>query len=129
MQKIWFGFFMLLIIFLSTQGCSPSFDLLRTVDPYTKQQSKKPYFYAMRVMGGARIKILKFYVTKTIGCAVLEADNTRGETTLYINPHKTQFVIGKVGIWALKSTITARNNTFRKMATEFYKLNPKEVPM
>ncbi len=118
----------LVLFSMSLWGCRPSFQYLRTVNPYTKQQTPEPYAQVTRIVGGAQLKVLKFYVTPKIGCAVMEVDNSRGEVPLYINPHKAQFVVGKLGIWSMKSSMAAREDVFRQMATDFYKLDPQKVP-
>lgn len=108
-------------------GCKSKWKYLRTINPYSKVQLKDPYSLTIRLTGGGEIKLEKFYVTKTLACAMLLVDNTRGESKLYLNPNKAQFVTGKTGIWAQKSTVTARDLTYRAMIAHFYKLNPKSV--
>lgn len=109
-------------------GCAPPWSFMRTVNKYSKVPSKDPYAYSVSLVGGARIKLNKFYYTKQLACAVLHVDNKRGELKVYVNPNKAQFVSGKVGVWSMKSTVAARDLMYRRMAAHYNKLDAKNVP-
>jgi hypothetical protein len=109
-----------LILFLCG-GCRPQWHLMRTVDPYRKDQNPQPYAYKWSV-SGSMMQIQKFYYTPNIACAALEVDNQKGYVDIYVDPHKTKFVSGKLGLWAMKSTEAARQPIFRRMVMDFYQI-------
>lgn len=116
----------LFVGFLLLESCQSSpWKLMRTINPYTQKQPANLYDYSLRV-SGVQLHIRKFYTTKTLACADMEANNKKGYGAAYIDPRRVQFVCGKIGTWALTSTSAARDPMFKKMATDAYKLSRPE---
>lgn len=92
----------------------------------------KPTMQEMSLLGGSRLRVLRTFVDPTIFCGVFELDNTQGESKIYINPHRIQFVgkqIGKnkhIGIWSMKRTEVAREEAFRAMVRDYHKLSKQQ---
>jgi hypothetical protein len=92
----------------------------------------KPTIEDMGLLGGARLRVLRTFVDTTMFCGVFELDNRRGESKVYINPHRIQFVgkqIGKnkhIGTWSMKRTEVAREETFRAMVRDYHKISPQQ---
>lgn len=92
----------------------------------------KPTMEDMGLLGGARLRVLRTFVDTTMFCGVFELDNRRGESKVYINPHRIQFVgkqIGKnkhIGIWSMKRTEVAREESFRAMVRDYHKLSAQQ---
>ena len=113
----------LFLVLLGLVGCQSSgWKSLRSLLP------------TARLQGGAEFSVRKSYIGEMMWCGVFSVDNRGGETKLYIDPHKAQFVgtrlDGKkqLGIWAMKRTVAAREDEYREMVREHQKLPKGKSP-